>query len=65
MDEKGTIWFTNSTHSLVGKFRVISQDGTPETTRLAGEVEIVAEGFPASDGFAVLLDGSAAFLATM
>ncbi|KAK8131726.1 hypothetical protein PG984_008164 [Apiospora sp. TS-2023a] len=66
VDEKGVVWFTNSTRSLVGKFCVnTSQDGTAETTRLAGGVEIVAEGFPASDGFAVLPDGSAAFLATM
>ncbi|KAK7992708.1 hypothetical protein PG996_012260 [Apiospora saccharicola] len=66
LDDMGTVWFTNSTRSLVGKFCIdASQDGTAETTRLAGDVEIVAEGFPASDGFAVLPDGSAAYLATM
>ncbi|KAK8045597.1 hypothetical protein PG993_005621 [Apiospora rasikravindrae] len=66
VDAKGTVWFTNSSRNLLGRFRVEPQ-GTDTTTgaRLVGDVEIVAEGFPDSDGLAVVPDGSAAFLVTM
>ncbi|KAK8084263.1 hypothetical protein PG997_005534 [Apiospora hydei] len=77
LGEGGLIWFTNSSQHLLGRFCVESpaaaaaaaadKEGAPSTAtaRLVGDVEIVAKGLPACDGFAVFPDGSAAFLVTM
>lgn len=67
VDDEGRVWFTNSSRSLLGRFRVAvpGEGGKKTAPRLVGEVEIVAERLPACDGFAVMPDGSAAFLVTM
>ncbi|KAK7932636.1 hypothetical protein PG985_003348 [Apiospora marii] len=63
--DEGLVWFTNSSRNVLGRFRVAMPEGKKTAPRLVGEVEIVAERLPACDGFAVLPDGSAAFLVTM
>lgn len=65
VDNEGLVWFTNMSRNLLGRFRVATPKGNKAAPRLVGEVEIVAEYLPTPDGFAVLPDGSAAFLVTM